>query len=123
MSFGEELRRRRVKTGLTQEELAERAGVSVRGLSDLERNVRQAPYRDTVERLAAALGLDDMERSALLESRRRVVGRADEPRPLSRRRLANSLSGVGPLHNLPIELTRLIGREHVTLSEYRRSSG
>ena len=34
--FGNLLRRYRVAAGLTQEELAERAGVSTRGISDLE---------------------------------------------------------------------------------------
>ena len=38
--FGELLRRLRVAAGLTQEALAERAGLSARGLSDLERGVR-----------------------------------------------------------------------------------
>ncbi len=38
-TFGELLRRSRVATGLTQEELAERAGLSARGISDLERGV------------------------------------------------------------------------------------
>ena len=35
--FGELLRRYRVAAGLTQEALAERAGISTRGVSDLER--------------------------------------------------------------------------------------
>ena len=43
--------------GVTQEELAEGAGLSVRGLSDLKRGVRQLAYRDTVHRVADALGL------------------------------------------------------------------
>ena len=35
-SFGDLLRRQRLAAGLTQEKLAELAGLSVRGLSDLE---------------------------------------------------------------------------------------
>jgi transcriptional regulator with XRE-family HTH domain len=54
--FGDLLRRYRMVSGLTQAALAERAGLSERGLSDLERGVRRAPYVDTVVRLAAALG-------------------------------------------------------------------
>jgi transcriptional regulator with XRE-family HTH domain len=42
---------------LTQDELAERAGLSRRGIADLERGARLAPHTHTVERLAAALGL------------------------------------------------------------------
>jgi transcriptional regulator with XRE-family HTH domain len=36
-SFGALLRWHRVRAGLTQQTLAERAGMSLRGLSDLER--------------------------------------------------------------------------------------
>ena len=54
-AFGALLRRHRLAAGLSQEALAERAGLSVRGLSDLERGVRQAPHPDTVRRLVQAL--------------------------------------------------------------------
>ena len=37
-SFGELLRQRRLAAGLTQEALAERAGVSAKAISDLERD-------------------------------------------------------------------------------------
>lgn len=46
--FGELLRRYRVAAGLTQEALAERAGVSTRGISDLERGAHGLPRRDTL---------------------------------------------------------------------------
>ena len=55
-SFGELLRRQRSAAGLTQEELAERAGLSVRGLRYLERGMRR-PYPDTLQRLVDALAL------------------------------------------------------------------
>lgn len=54
--FGQLLRRHRVDTRLTQEELAERAGLSVRTLSDLERGCRK-PRRSTTSALADALDL------------------------------------------------------------------
>jgi transcriptional regulator with XRE-family HTH domain len=38
--FGELLRRYRTAARLTQEELAEQAGLSVRGIQDLERGLR-----------------------------------------------------------------------------------
>jgi transcriptional regulator with XRE-family HTH domain/predicted ATPase len=55
--FGELLRHYRLTAGLTQEALAERAGVSARAISDLERDGRRAPRADTVALLVAALGL------------------------------------------------------------------
>ncbi len=69
-SFGMLLRRYRLAAGLSQEALAERARLSVRAISDLERGVRRMPYRDTVAHLAAALGLDALERTALQEAAR-----------------------------------------------------
>ena len=55
-AFGARLRRHRLAAGLTQEALAERAGLSARGLQELERGARR-PLPDTVGRLAGALAL------------------------------------------------------------------
>ena len=66
-TFSGLLREYRLGAGLTQEQLAERAGVSVRAVSDLERGLYLVPHRDTVTRLAEALGLGDQE-AALLEA-------------------------------------------------------
>jgi non-specific serine/threonine protein kinase len=71
-SFGAQLRRHRLRAGLTQQALAERAGLSLRGLSDLERGARRAPYPDTVRRLAEAIGLSEADRTALVASSGRV---------------------------------------------------
>jgi transcriptional regulator with XRE-family HTH domain len=60
-AFGELLRRHRLAAGLTQEALADRTGLSVRGLSDLERGARRAPHSETVRRLVQALRLSDVE--------------------------------------------------------------
>jgi transcriptional regulator with XRE-family HTH domain len=70
-AFGALLRRHRVAAGLTQERLAERAGLSVRGLADLERGARRFPYQDTVQRLADALALAPSERADLAAAARR----------------------------------------------------
>jgi len=64
-TFGDLLRRYRLAAGLTQEELADQAGLSVRGLSDLERGARRAPRRETVQLLAEALHLSTAERTRL----------------------------------------------------------
>jgi len=52
--------------GLTQVMLAERAQISQRGLQDLERGIHQAPRRDTLDLLAAALGLSERDRAAFM---------------------------------------------------------
>jgi transcriptional regulator with XRE-family HTH domain len=62
--FGVLLSQYRAAAGLSQEELAERAGMSRRGISDLERGVRRLPHPANVRRLAEALNLDDAERAA-----------------------------------------------------------
>ena len=69
LGFGELLRRYRAAAGLTQQELAERAGLSVRGLSDLERGLRQRPRADTARRIAEVLALDADNTAALLAGR------------------------------------------------------
>ena len=81
--FGDLLRRYRVAAGLTQEELAERAGVSTRGISDLERGARGLPRKDTLQLLLQALELSPEDRAALVAAARRSPastagrGRAD----------------------------------------------
>ena len=47
--FGNLLRRYRLAAGMTQDELAERAGLSARGISDLERGARGLPRKDTLQ--------------------------------------------------------------------------
>src|SRR2546429_8490937 len=57
-AFGGVLRARRLSRGLTQEELSRLAGVSVRAVRDIERGRVRRPRKDSVRRLAAAVGLD-----------------------------------------------------------------
>ena len=57
-TFGDLLRQHRQAAGLTQEELAEQANLSLRAISDLERGIKQHPRRQTLQLLAAALNLD-----------------------------------------------------------------
>jgi predicted ATPase/DNA-binding NarL/FixJ family response regulator/transcriptional regulator with XRE-family HTH domain len=99
-SFGTLLRRHRVSAGLTQQALAERAGMSLRGLSDLERGARRAPYPDTVRRLAEAIGLSEAERTALVASSGRAA------------RMATASRAIEPAKSvLPIPLSSFVGRE------------
>jgi non-specific serine/threonine protein kinase len=98
-SFAELLRRHRLSRGLTQAELAERAGLSERAISDLERGLKQAPRASTVRRLVRGLGLPQPEAAAFV--------RASQP-------VRDSTSGVASAcerHNLPDRLTSFVGRE------------
>src|ERR687897_3851295 len=69
--FGELLRHYRLAAGLTQEALAERAGLSTRGVSDLERGARGLPRKDTLRLLLQALDLSPADRAALIAAARR----------------------------------------------------
>ena len=59
------LRRHRLARSLTQEQLAERAGVTAKAVGALERGERRRPYPHTVRSLARALALGDGERAEL----------------------------------------------------------
>jgi transcriptional regulator with XRE-family HTH domain len=78
LEFAQLLRKARVEANLTQEELAERAGLSVDAVRRLESGTRRAPYPETVTRLAAALRLrpDQAERLAAIANRARRRGPA-----------------------------------------------
>lgn len=70
--FSALLRRYRIDAGLSQEALAERAKVSTRAVSDLERGVRRLPYRATVVQLADALQLGEEARRLLFQAASRT---------------------------------------------------
>jgi transcriptional regulator with XRE-family HTH domain len=59
--FGNLLRHHRSAARMTQEVLAERARVSVRCVSDLERGINSRPHRDTLQALVRALRLSPDE--------------------------------------------------------------
>ena len=75
-SFGDLIRRARRDAGLTQEALAERAGISTRAISNLERGINRAPRRDTLALLASALNLSPMDQKQWEQSRVRLSARA-----------------------------------------------
>jgi transcriptional regulator with XRE-family HTH domain len=65
-AFGDLLRRYRSMAELTQEDLAERAGLSARVISEIERGGPHVPRRDTVALLAEALGLSAAKRQSFV---------------------------------------------------------
>jgi predicted ATPase/transcriptional regulator with XRE-family HTH domain len=108
-SFGELLRGMRTVAGLTQEELAERAGLSVRGIRYLEHGSRR-PYPGTIRRLGDALGASSADREVLLTAGRRPARTAMA--------LAALASGRGD-GGVPAPPSPLIGRD-VELADLRR---
>ena len=68
--FGALLKRHRLAAGLTQEALAERAGLSAKAVSDLERDPDRLPRLATVTLLAGALAADQEARAELLAAAR-----------------------------------------------------
>jgi predicted ATPase/DNA-binding XRE family transcriptional regulator len=97
LEFGDVLMRHRRDRGWTQEELAERSGLSVRGISDLERGARKYPQKHTVRLLFEALELTQAER---------LLFEAAARRPVSPIHDARSDTGF----TLPVPPTPLIGR-------------
>jgi predicted ATPase/DNA-binding XRE family transcriptional regulator len=100
-TFGVLLKRYRVAAGLSQEALAERAGLTAQGIGAQERGLRQTPHRDTVNMLADALGLAPEERRALEATVRRRHGP----------RTASDQPATGMALTLPVVRAPLIGRE------------
>src|SRR5438067_12133459 len=99
-AFGALLKRYRLAAGLTHEGLAERARLSARTISDLERGVSQGPRRTTLALLVEALQLPSAQRTAL-EAAARLGGSASAGYP--------DLARIPG--NLPAQLTSFVGRE------------
>jgi predicted ATPase/DNA-binding XRE family transcriptional regulator len=79
--FAVRLRRLREAAALTQEELASRAGLTVKAVGALERGERRRPYPHTIRALADALALDEQARTELIESTRRLAADPGPPAP------------------------------------------
>ena len=75
---GQLLQRYRMLAGLTQEELAERAGYSGNYIGKLEQDQRELPAA-AADRLAAVLSLADQDRAALRAARERRQGSRELP--------------------------------------------
>src|SRR5262249_9125759 len=123
------LRAYRVAAGLTQEALAERAGLGTRTIQGLERGEGQ-PRRATAERLARELGLGDHERAGLAAAARpaprapRTAGAPPTPgaRPGGAARLGAAAAAPAPdvpsprsldaaPDDLPAQLSSFVGRD------------
>jgi transcriptional regulator with XRE-family HTH domain len=108
LTFGALLQRYRKAAGLSQEELAERAGIGVRTISDLERGVAGRPQKHTLSLLAGALDLDGAGRAAFAAAARQ---RPDTTTSLSLASPAPPTPTRATLPALPGYLTALVGRD------------
>ena len=97
-TFGARLRYLREAAGLTQEALAERAGLSLNAIGALERGDRRHPYPRTIRVLADALGISDSERAELAALLPKRIGRVIQRDP-------------DQPGSLPVPTTLLLGRE------------
>jgi transcriptional regulator with XRE-family HTH domain len=93
LGFGDLIRQLRAEAGLTQEELAEAAGLSPRSVSDLERGIHRTARKDTAELLAGALGLAEPARPLFVAAAR---GRAPAEEVLAALREAAAPEGPAP---------------------------
>jgi len=107
VTLAEFMRRLRLRAGLTQEALAERAGLSADSVGALERGLRRRLYPHTAQALADALGLGAADRAELTALASGRAGNLAEP-PVS----ATPPSSPGsPSSTLPAPLTSFVGRE------------
>jgi tetratricopeptide (TPR) repeat protein/transcriptional regulator with XRE-family HTH domain len=104
LSFAGLLRQLRDDAGLTQEELAEAAGLSHRSISDLERGVNLTARHDTARLLAGALGLTGPQR-ALFEAAAR--GRTPAGQVLA---AGESAAAAAATRTLPRDIASFTGR-------------
>jgi predicted ATPase/transcriptional regulator with XRE-family HTH domain len=104
-TFGKLLRSHRTSANLTQEELAERTGLTPQAIGKLERGERRRPHKYTVGELAEALGLTGQDLARFEAAARRS--------PVHR-------ASAGPyLGDLPTPSTPLVGRDHEATSIVR----
>src|SRR5262245_23122786 len=105
--FRELLRELRLAAGLSREELAERAGLSVKAIAALERGDRTAPRASTIGLLADALNLDARMRDRLIGA----ASPASPPTTAAATQPVEPAAPMAPELRLPIPPVPLIGRE------------
>jgi predicted ATPase/transcriptional regulator with XRE-family HTH domain len=107
------LRTHRVLAGFSQEQLAERSGLSPDAIGALERGDRRRPYPDTIDRLAKALGLGDLDHQRFAAAARSRVPATPATRMPERAEPAPSVprSASDSAPRLPSPSTAFIGRE------------
>ena len=109
LGFADLLRQLRAGARLTQEELAEAAGLSPRSVSDLERGIHRTAHKDTARLLADALGLAEPVR-ALFVAAARGRGPAAEVLAAAREAVPGAAAAAAT-KTLPRDTVRFTGRQ------------
>jgi len=110
LAFAGLLRQLRTQAGLTQEELAEAAGLSTRSVSDLERGINRTARKDTAVLLAGALSLAEPVRALFVAAARGKAPAAGVLASMQRQPQAASWAAASGVHGFPAALTSFIGR-------------
>jgi transcriptional regulator with XRE-family HTH domain len=111
--FGALVRQYRLALGLSQEELADRSGLSVKAIADMERGRTARPHRHSVQSLGDALGLPDSHLRQLDRAARLSAGGVQpqaaraKPLPVPRQLPASIAGFVGRTRELQ-KLTGLL---------------
>ena len=108
LGFAGLLRQLRAEAGLTQEELAEAAGVSPRSVSDLERGIHATAHKDTALLLAGALGLAEPARALFVAAAR---GHGPAAGMLAARQDAAAGAFAAATRGLPRDIAAFTGRQ------------
>ena len=107
------LRQLRTEARLTQEELAEQAGLSPRSVSDLERGINRTARKDSALMLASALKLTGPVQEAFVAAAR---GRAEPAQVLAARSEdPPESSAAAATRTLPRDIGGFTGREVVDI--------
>ena len=107
LEFAGVLRQLRAEARLTQEELAEAAGLSPRSVSDLERGINRTARKDTAFLLAGALGLAEPVRSLFVAAAR---GKAPAGEVLAAAR-GQTGAAAAATRTLPRDIASFTGRQ------------
>jgi tetratricopeptide (TPR) repeat protein/transcriptional regulator with XRE-family HTH domain len=108
--FGGLLRWHRLAAGLSQEELAERSGLSSRAIADMERGRTTRPYRRSVRSLADALALKEPERKQL-ERASRPAPPGSAPALTAPSPEPERMQAMRVMRQLPAAVSSFTGRE------------
>jgi transcriptional regulator with XRE-family HTH domain len=108
--FAAVARRYRLAAGLTQEQLAERASMSLRAVGDIERGRTTRPYRRSAQLLGTAFGLSDAELDGFVRSARPLLPDLPDPRPPLPATASPREPACTVPRQLPLNPSRIAGR-------------